>query len=866
MRTTKLLLGIIFGSMSCIPLNATPSTTDKAQHTLQILQEEMKVTNVYRVYYRSEEMANKLAISFHSQLMETHKDEGYVIIELSDEDIEKLKPFKFKIKPATEFIKRRNQHLKRMQEQLKQNSVMDVTPSSIPGYSCYETVEETFAAAQTLVNNNPNLAEWIDVGNSWEKNTNNGGYDVNVLVLTNKSNSFSKPKLFVNSAIHAREYTTAPLNLEFARWLVNSYNTNADARWILDYHEVHLMLQTNPDGRKQAEAGSSWRKNTNQNYCGSTSSSRGVDLNRNFSDRWNITNGSGSSGNQCNATYRGPSAGSEPETQAIENYVRSLFPDRRGANDSDAAPSDTSGIHIDLHSYSELVLWPWGDKNSPAPNGVALQTLGRKFAYFNGYMPQQSIGLYATDGTSDNVSYSELGVAAFTFELGTSFFQSCSTYNNSIKPDNLAALIYAAKVVRTPYITPAGPDITSLTLSDDASGAGVAAGTSVNLSAAASDLRFSTRNGTESTQNIVSAEYSIDVPPWQSGVVSYPLNASDGSFNSKSESLSGTIDTSNLSVGQHIVFVRAKDASNIFGAVTAVFLNITDGTPPPPKADFSYSCTQLSCNFDATASSGTIDNYQWNFGDGQSGVGITTSHSFTQAGDYSVTLTVSDSNGINDSQTQQVSVADDGSRVLQNGVPITGLDGLKDEQDLFVMNVPSGASELSFVISGGTGDADLYVRYGQPPTATTYDCRPYRNGNEETCNISNVQAGTYYVMLRAYSNYSGVSLTGSYALAGSGGSFSQSNLSDSTGGWKHFTVNIDPGMSQFSINMSGGSGDADLYVRRASQPTTNSYDCRPYLWGNTESCNISNPAAGVWYISVRAYSTYNGVNLNAQWD
>jgi serine protease len=79
-------------------------------------------------------------------------------------------------------------------------------------------------------------------------------------------------------------------------------------------------------------------------------------------------------------------------------------------------------------------------------------------------------------------------------------------------------------------------------------------------------------------------------------------------------------------------------------------------------------------------------------------------------------------------------------------------------------------------------------------------------------------------------------------------------------------VNIDPGMSQFSINMSGGSGDADLYVRRASQPTTNSYDCRPYLWGNTESCNISNPAAGVWYISVRAYSTYNGVNLNAQWD
>jgi serine protease len=169
------------------------------------------------------------------------------------------------------------------------------------------------------------------------------------------------------------------------------------------------------------------------------------------------------------------------------------------------------------------------------------------------------------------------------------------------------------------------------------------------------------------------------------------------------------------------------------------------------------------------------------------------------------------------------------------------------------------------VITGGSGDADLYVRFGQEPTASQYDCRPYRNGNEETCNIDTVQAGIYYIMLRAYTDYSGVSLTGSYTLGG-GGSFSQSNLSASDGEWKHFTVNIEPGMSQFSVNMSGGSGDADLYVRRGSQPTTGNYDCRPYRWGNTESCNFSNPASGVWYISVRAYSAYSGVNINANWD
>jgi carboxypeptidase T len=148
------------------------------------------------------------------------------------------------------------------------------------------------------------------------------------------------------------------------------------------------------------------------------SNNRGVDLNRNFSFTWNTTGGVGSSGSACNLTYRGPSAGSEPETQALEAYIRSLWPDRRGPGANDAAPADTSGIHLDIHSYSQLVLWPWGETETPAPNGTALQTLGRRLAWFNGYTPQQSIGLYPTDGTSDAPSYGELGVASYTIETG----------------------------------------------------------------------------------------------------------------------------------------------------------------------------------------------------------------------------------------------------------------------------------------------------------------------------------------------------------------------------------------------------------------------------------------------------------------
>ena len=62
----------------------------------------------------------------------------------------------------------------------------------------------------------------------------------------------------------------------------------------------------------------------------------------------------------------------------------------------------------------------------------------------------------------------------------------------------------------------------------------------------------------------------------------------------------------------------------------------------------------------------------------------------------------------------------------------------------------------------------------------------------------------------------------------------------------------------------GGSGDGDLYVRYGSQPTTSSYDCRPYRWGNDESCSISNPQAGTWYISIRGYNSYSGVTLQAE--
>jgi hypothetical protein len=550
-----------------------------AAQLLQELEQEKSVDTIYKAYFPSREIGRKAAISFHAQLLESHWKAGYLVMELDAEELDRLRAFGFRFERAAEFIEKRNRRLTQLQMLHAGRSAADPEPRAIPGFACYETVEETFTAGDGLIAARPTLASWVDAGDSWLKTQGAGGYDLRVLKLSNSAVAppagESKPKLFINSAIHAREYTTAPLVLEFARWLVNGHGVNADATWILDHHEVHLMLHANPDGRKRAETGLSWRKNVNNNHCANTNT-RGVDLNRNFSFSWNTTGGAGSSGSACSLTYRGPSAGSEPEIQAIQSYVRSLWPDRRGPGAGDAAPADTSGIHLDIHSFSQLVLWPWGTTTTPAPNGTALQTLGRKFAFFNGYEPTQSIGLYTTDGTSDGISYGELGVAAFTFELGTSFFESCSAYESTVKPSNLPALIYAAKVVRTPYITPAGPDVTAVSLAGAASGTGVVAGSLVALSGSATDSRFNNLNGTEPTQAIAGAEYSIDVPPWQAGAAVQPLLAADGSFNTVTEGLSGEISTTGLAPGRHIVYVRARDASGAWGAVSAVFLNIVE--------------------------------------------------------------------------------------------------------------------------------------------------------------------------------------------------------------------------------------------------------------------------------------------------
>ncbi len=206
--------------------------------------------------------------------------------------------------------------------------------------------------------------------------------------------------------------------------------------------------------------------------------------------------------------------------------------------------------------------------------------------------------------------------------------------------------------------------------------------------------------------------------------------------------------------------------------------------------------------------------------------------------------------------------------VLSNGVPVSGLAASTGNDIVYTMEVPSGATNISFNITGGSGDADMYVRFGSAPTDSTYDCRPYLNGNNETCTGSST-GGTYYVRVKAYSTFSGVTLTGSYTEAGSGPTpidSTVSNISVSRNAWARYTLELGSGYSNMTVTISGGTGDADLYVNYGSQSSTSNYDCRPYLNGNNETCTFNNPQSGTWHIDIRGYRTSSGVTLNVTAD
>lgn len=206
---------------------------------------------------------------------------------------------------------------------------------------------------------------------------------------------------------------------------------------------------------------------------------------------------------------------------------------------------------------------------------------------------------------------------------------------------------------------------------------------------------------------------------------------------------------------------------------------------------------------------------------------------------------------------------------LQKGVAETGLSGdSRGDTIEYTIEVPEGATDLTVDLSGSNGDADLYVNFGAVATSSNADASGTSGNSNESVTIASPSAGTYHITVYTYSAYSGASLVADYTAAdtttpGTGDSKTFTDLGQDRGGWLTTDFEIPAGISQLTVTITGGTGDADLYLNYGSSASAagSSATCVSENSANEEICTINNPTEGTWYLGMYAYRTFSGATL-----
>ncbi|MEV0961859.1 M14 family metallopeptidase [Streptomyces sp. NPDC049910] len=275
-----------------------------------------------------------------------------------------------------------------------------------PADSRYHNYAEMSAEIDQRVAAHPDIMSKRVIGTSYQ-----GRDIVAIKISDNVGTDENEPEVLFTHHQHAREHLTVEMALYLLRELGDDYGSDSRITNAVDSREIWIVPDLNPDGGEYDIAtGSyrSWRKNRQPN---SGSSAIGTDLNRN----WNYKFGccGGSSGSPSSDTYRGRSAESAPEVKVVADFVRSRVVGGK--------QQITAGI--DFHTYSELILWPYGYTTADTAPGMtqddrdAFATVGQKMAASNGYTPEQSSDLYITDGSIDDWLWGDQRIFGYTFEL-----------------------------------------------------------------------------------------------------------------------------------------------------------------------------------------------------------------------------------------------------------------------------------------------------------------------------------------------------------------------------------------------------------------------------------------------------------------
>jgi carboxypeptidase T len=322
-------------------------------------------------------------------------DHGALIVTASAADAVKLRRLRFRVLRGSQ--PRLSARAKGLQAR-----AADFPPAD----ANYHSYQEMTAETQAIAGAYPSIVSRRSIGTSYQ------GRQIWALKISdNVGADEAEPEVLFTHNQHAREHLTVEMAMYLLNELTSRYGTDSRITSVINTREIWIVPSMNPDGAEYDVATGTyrmWRKNRQPN-AGSTAV--GTDLNRNWGWQWGCCGGS--SGTFSSETYRGPTPFSAPETQRVRDFVDSRVVD--GVQQIKAG--------IDFHTYSELVLWPYGYTRADTAAGMtaddnaAFAALGTNLAATNGYTPEQASDLYIADGAIDDWLWGRHKIFGYTFEM-----------------------------------------------------------------------------------------------------------------------------------------------------------------------------------------------------------------------------------------------------------------------------------------------------------------------------------------------------------------------------------------------------------------------------------------------------------------